>query len=262
MGIRQMSQPLGVTVAALAVPSLASAHGIGAAVAVSLVLNAVLAILCALGIVNPARTTPASGSSAPQVTNPYRSSLFLWRIHAVSILLVIPQFTLSVFGIVWLVADMHWSAAGAGILIGVAQFIGALGRIGVGVLSDRVGSRVRVLRWVAVVGCFAMLAVAATDVAGWGAVAAAAFIVATTISVADNGLAFTSVAEAAGTRWSGKALGIQNTGQFIAASAVGPLVGALITLIGYPLAFAAIALAPAASIPLIPTEDREHPSES
>jgi MFS family permease len=261
MGIRQMSQPLGVTVAAVAVPGLASADGIGAAVALSLAVNAVLAIVCAIGIVNPTRPTAVRGGAvATAVANPYRSSSFLVRIHAVSVLLVVPQFTLSIFGIVWLVSEMHWNATGAGILIGVAQFIGAIGRIGMGVLSDRVGSRVRVLRWVAVAGCVAMLAVAATDLVGWGPVAAVAYIVATTISVADNGLAFTSVAEAAGTRWSGKALGMQNTGQFLAASAVGPLVGALIALIGYPLTFATIAVAPALSIPLIPIKDRAEPS--
>lgn len=261
MGIRQMSQPLGVTVAAVAVPGLASADGIGAAVALSLAVNAVLAIVCAIGIVNPTRPTAVRGGAvATAVANPYRSSSFLVRIHAVSVLLVVPQFTLSIFGIVWLVSEMHWNATGAGILIGVAQFIGAIGRIGMGVLSDRVGSRVRVLRWVAVAGCVAMLAVAATDLVGWGPVAAVAYIVATTISVADNGLAFTSVAEAAGTRWSGKALGMQNTGQFLAASAVGPLVGALIALIGYPLTLATIAVAPALSIPLIPIKDRAEPS--
>ena len=260
MGIRQMSQPLGVTVAALVVPGMASAYGVGAAVAVSLALNAALAVVCGIWIVNPVRSTTVHLAADEVYPNPYQSSFFLWRIHFVSALLVVPQFALSIFGIVWLVSEMHWSATGAGVLIGVAQFIGAFGRIGVGLLSDRAGSRVRVLRWVAVAGCIAMLMVAATNLAGWGVVAAAAFVVATTISVADNGLAFTSVAEAAGSRWSGKALGIQNTGQFLVASAVGPLVGGLIALIGYPLTFAVIALAPAASLPLIPGQDEYHVS--
>ena len=46
------------------------------------------------------------------------------------------------------------------------------------------------------------------------------------VSVADNGLAFTAVAEIAGAHWSGRALGAQNTGQFLAAALVAPLVGA------------------------------------
>src|SRR5450830_1331957 len=52
MGIRQMAQPLGVTVAAVTVPTIAAAGGIGAALVVPLVLTAVLAVACAIGIVN------------------------------------------------------------------------------------------------------------------------------------------------------------------------------------------------------------------
>jgi len=81
-------------------------------------------------------------------------------------------------------------------------------------------------------------------------------VLATVVSVADNGLAYTSVAEAAGSAWAGRALGVQNTGQFIAASAVGPGIGAAIALLGYPLVFGLIALAPLIAIPLIPREDR------
>jgi MFS family permease len=79
-----------------------------------------------------------------------------------------------------------------------------------------------------------------------------------TVTVADNGLAFTSVAEVAGTAWSGRALGVQNTGQFLAASAVGPLVGALIGAIGFPLAFVAVAAFPAAAAALVPAQRLEH----
>src|SRR6202035_4850064 len=91
----------------------------------------------------------------------------------------------------------------------------------------------------------------------WSVASAAVLIVASTVSVADNGLSFTSVAEAAGPSWSGKALGIQNTGQFIAASAVGPGIGALITAVGYPVAFALVALTPLAAIPLVPARDKK-----
>ena len=254
MGIRQTCQPLGVTIAAVTVPTLASTGGIGVALIVPLVLTGVLAVACAIGIRDPPRAEKMAGMPT---TNPYRSSGFLWRIHAVSLLLVFPQFTLSIFGLVWLVTELHWSALGAGLLVGGAQFIGAIGRIGVGVLSDRVGSRVRPLRWVAISASAVMLLLAAFGAPGWGA-AAIVLVIAMTVTVADNGLAFTSVAEMAGPSWAGRALGAQNTGQFLAASVVGPAVGALIGLVGYPLAFAAVALIPAAAIPLIPGEAAEH----
>jgi MFS family permease len=66
------------------------------------------------------------------------------------------------------------------------------------------------------------------------------------------------VAEAAGPAWAGRALGAQNTGQFLAASAVGPVVGALIGLLGYPLAFVAVAVCPAVAVPLVPGATQEH----
>ncbi len=256
MGIRQMAQPLGVTVAALAVPPLASAAGVSGAIALSLVLTGVFAVACGLGIRDPHRPSRTAGA-APAPANPYRGEGFLWRIHAVSVLLVVPQFALSTFGLVWLVAGLGWTQLAAGALVGGAQFVGALGRILVGVWSDRVG-RVRLLRRIAVAGVAVMLALAALAGLEWSAPAAIAFVAATCVSVADNGPAFTSVAEFAGPAWSGRALGMQNTGQWIAASIVAPGVGALIGLVGYPLAFALIALAPAASLPLIPRRDREH----
>lgn len=266
MGIRQMSQPLGVTAAAVTVPSVAAASGISAALLISLVATGVLAVACTIGLRNPPRTvvpkpvptetTPNPVAARPR--NPYRGDGFLWRIHAVSILLVVPQFTLTTFALVWLVTDQGWNALAAGVLVGVAQFVGAIGRIGVGVLSDRVGSRVRPLRWVAVSAVVVMLLLAGVGLLQWPVAVAVALVVASAVTVADNGLAFTSVAEMAGPAWAGRALGAQNTGQFIAASVVGPAVGALIGLVGYPLAFLAVAVLPALAIPIIPSEAAEH----
>jgi MFS family permease len=254
MGIRQMAQPLGVAVAALIVPTLGDRHGTGAPLLLAGLVAGTLAVACAVGVRNPPR--PAASATAGSEASPYAQGSFLVRIHLVSVLLVVPQFTLSTFGLVWLISGLHWNATAAGVVVAIAQFVGALGRIVVGSVSDRVGSRVRVLRWVAVSGVVVMLLLALAGGLHWSVAAAIMLIVATTISVADNGLAFTSVAEAAGPGWSGKALGIQNTGQFIAAAAVGPAIGGLIAAIGYPLAFAVVAIAPFASIRLVPSLDR------
>jgi MFS family permease len=258
MGIRQMSTPLGFAAAALIVPPLAAHSGIGAPLLVTGALLAVVAVGCALGIANPPRAAAAAQDAGDVALpdNPYRGGMFLARIHLLSALLVVPQFTLSTFGMVWLITGLGWSTAAAGAVIAVSQLVGAFGRIGVGYLSDRVGSRTRVLRWVAVSGVVVMLGLAAAGALHWAAVSAIMLVIATTVSVADNGLSFTSVAEAAGRAWSGKALGIQNTGQFIASSAVGPGIGALITVVGFPVSFALVALTPLASIPLVPPRDR------
>ncbi|MFL0360195.1 MFS transporter [Curtobacterium flaccumfaciens] len=255
MGIRQMSQPLGVTLAAVTVPQLAEGSGIRAALVLPIVLCAVLAVCCAIGITDPPR--PARATVATTTTaNPYRSSGFLWRVHAVSVLLVVPQFTLSTYGLVWLVG-LGWSTPAAGLLVGAAQFVGAIGRILVGGWSDRAGSRVGPLRIVAVSAAVVMAVLAvvdATHLAG----AAVFLVLATSVTVADNGLAYTSVAEAAGPFWSGRALGAQNTGQFIAASAVGPGIGALVGALGFAASFGIVAVLPLLAVPLVPRRDRSH----
>nr|WP_133766754.1 MFS transporter [Amnibacterium kyonggiense] len=252
MGIRQMSQPLGVAVAALVVPPLAAAGGVALPLLVGAVATGVLAVACALGITDPPR--PARHVLA-DAGNPYRRDGFLLRVHVVSVLLVVPQFTLSTFGLLWLIAGLGWTATAAGVVVAVAQFVGAGGRIVVGSLSDRFG-RMRLLRLVALAGVAGLVLLAVVGSAGWAVPAAILLVITTTVSVADNGLAFTSVAEAAGAGWSGRALGVQNTGQFLAASAVAPGIGALIGAVGFPVAFALVAVAPLLALPLVPTEDR------
>jgi MFS family permease len=253
MGIRQMAQPLGVAAAAALVPALAGSAGIPATFLVIAAALAIIAAACAAGIRNPPRAA-ASGPERPAV-NPYRASGFLARIHAVSLLLVVPQFAVSTFGMVFLISALGWGQDAAAALVAISQFVGALGRIVVGVLSDRVGSRVRVLRGVAVSAVVVMLALAMSGAFAWAAVGGVIIVIAAVVTVADNGLAYTSVAEAAGSSWVGKALGVQNTGQFIAASLVGPGIGALITATGFAGAFALVALVPLIAVPLVPRRD-------
>jgi MFS family permease len=77
-------------------------------------------------------------------------------------------------------------------------------------------------------------------------------VVASVITVSDNGLAFTAIAEIAGPFWSGRALGTQNTSQHLASAVSAPVFGGLIGLFGYPVAFAALAVLPLLALPLVP----------
>ena len=81
------------------------------------------------------------------------------------------------------------------------------------------------------------------------AVAVPLIVIATVITVADNGLAFTAVAERAGPFWSGRALGVQNTAQFLAAALVPPLGGLAVGTAGYAATFALAALFPLVAVP-------------
>ncbi len=67
-----------------------------------------------------------------------------------------------------------------------------------------------------------------------------------------NGLAFTAVAEHAGSSWAGRALGIQNTGQNALAAATPPLLAVVIGSAGYPAAFGLAAVFPLAAAALVP----------
>jgi MFS family permease len=253
MGVRQMAQPVGVGLAAIAVPVVAEHSGLGVAIALPAVFAALTALACALWVVDPTRPPrPADIAAA----NPYRGHDYLARIHAVSMLLVIPQFAVWSFMLVWLQVGRGWSPGAAGGLVAFAQLLGAAGRIGAGNLSDRVGSRTRPLRWVAVAAGVTMLGVGVAIRADW-AIAVPLIVLASMITVADNGLAFTAVAERAGPFWSGRALGIQNTGQYLTAVAVPPLIGFLVPLWGYGLAFGLTGLFPLIAAPLVPRDEAE-----
>lgn len=250
MGVRQMAQPVGVGVAAISIAVVADRHGVQAALWVPTIACALAAAVVAAVVIDPPRPDPREGTAA----NPYRRDSYLQRIHGVSVLLVVPQFLVWTFALVWLVQDRGWSPAAAGTLVALTQIAGAFGRIAAGHLSDVVASRMRPLRWVALAAAAAMALLGLTAGLGWS-VAVAVMLVATVLTVADNGLAFTAVAERAGPFWSGRALGIQNTAQFLAASAVPPLAGLAVTHLGYAAAFAISALFPVVAAPLVPVRD-------
>lgn len=230
MGLRQTAQPAGVAVAALVLPTV-GAHGIASALVFLAVINLVGCVLVAVLVRDPERGVANSGEKS---SSPYRQPI-LWRIHAASALLIVPQFAVATFALTFLVDAHGLTAASAGRLLAAAQVGGAAARLGVGWWSDRVGSRLRPMRMasLAVLGVAGVLTVAAHSPVGIVAV-----LVASVVTVTPNGLAFTAVAEHAGRSWSGRALGIQNTAQNAVASATPPLLGLLVSGLGFRPAFA------------------------
>ncbi len=102
------------------------------------------------------------------------------------------------------------------------------------------------MRSVAVIAAATMVALGLLE---GTALAITLIVLASVITVADNGLAFTSVAEIGGPYWSGRAMGTQNTGQFLMAAASPPAIGAIITGHGYAWAFGLVAVFPLARDP-------------
>ncbi len=250
MGIRQTAQPLGVGLGALVIPQVAATHGVSAALLFPAAVCAVAAVLSGVGLLDPPRPDRAD-AHPDELANPYRGSNTLGRIHLVSVLLVVPQALVWTFTLVWLIAERGWSAPAAGAVVTAAQLLGAAGRIAAGRWSDRVGSRLRPIRVIAAAAAASMALLAITELfdSPWSVVI---MLVASMVTVSDNGLAFTAIAEIAGPFWSGRALGVQNTSQLFAAGVVPPAFGALITSAGYAAAFGVCAVFPLLALPFIP----------
>ena len=250
MGIRQTAQPLGVGLGALVIPRVAESHGVAAALLFPAVVCAVAAVVTFFGVLDPPRPARAE-APADHLANPYRGSSTLTRIHAVSVLLVVPQSFVWTFTLVWLMTGHGWSAGSAGALVTVAQLCGAAGRIAAGRWSDIVGSRLHPVRWIAAAAAVSMGLLALLERLN-SPLAVAVLVIASVVTVSDNGLAFTAIAELAGPFWSGRALGVQNTSQLFTTGIVPPAFGALIAGLGFPAAFAVCALFPLAALPLVP----------
>lgn len=249
MGVRQTGQPLGVGLAALTLPPLAASAGLRGGLDLLAACCLAAAALVALFVRDPARPEAAE---AQHGGSPYRTPV-LWRIHAASALLVVPQFAVSAFALVYLVDARGWDGATAGRVLAVTQVAGAAARLVVGHWSDRAGSRVRPMRRLALAIGAIMIVLAMGALSG-REVATFALLAAAVITVTTNGLAFTAVAEYAGRSWAGRALGIQNTGQNLLAAATPPALGALVTGTAYGTAFAAVVVFPLAAAALIPAQ--------
>jgi sugar phosphate permease len=241
MGIRQSAQPLGVALAAVSLPVL-SGNGVAVPLRFLGGFCLVAAALVVALVRDPARPSPpkaAAGGASGQSTSPYRQPV-LWRIHAASALLVVPQFTVATFALIFLIDARGWDASDAGRLLALAQLGGAMSRLAAGYWSDRVGSRMRPMRILAVSTGVGLLALAAAAAAG-SSVAVPILLGCAVVSVSTNGLAFTAVAEYAGSAWAGRALGVQNTGQNALAAATPPVLALAIGSIGFGGSFAVVA---------------------
>ncbi|OBF44136.1 MFS transporter [Mycobacterium sp. 852002-50816_SCH5313054-b] len=250
MGIRQTAQPLGIAIGALAIPEL-SESGPHRGLMFLAVMCTVAAVASAIGIADPPRK-PRKAAAEEELASPYRGSSVLWRIHAVAGLLMVPQTVTVTFMLVWLMDRHGWSVAAAGALVSLSQALGAVGRIAVGRWSDRVGSRMRPVRTIAITAALALFVLAVTDGTGSG-YDVLLMVAVSVLAVLDNGLEATAITEFAGPFWSGRALGLQNTTQRLMAAGAPPVFGTLIMASEYPAAWALCGLFPLAAVRLVPT---------
>jgi sugar phosphate permease len=289
MGIRQSAQPMGLALAAATLPALAAggtavpllflaALFLAAATAAFLLVRdpapvpsasapkapgagpsasapkapgaGPSAFVSRAAGAGPSAAAPAAAGSGDAAGSPYRTPV-LWRVHAASALLVIPQFTITTFALVFLTDARGWSALAAGHLLAGAQVCGALSRLAAGYWSDRTGSRLRPMRIIAAVTGAGMLILAGATAAG-SSLAVPVLLFLGVVAVSSNGLSFTAVAEYAGAAWAGRALGIQTTGQNVLTAATPPVVAMAIGAVSFAPSFAVVAAFPLIAALLVP----------
>jgi sugar phosphate permease len=251
MGVRQTALPLGAGLAAAVLPRLA---GLDVAFTVLAAGCLVAAVAVALWV----REAPSQQPGRTQGPSPLRDPR-IRRLWIVSLLLVVPQFTVVAFLVVYLHDEHHVSVASAALLLTLVQFGGAAGRLVAGHVADRLGLRLGPLRWLAltITGLFALLAVLEESFAP---AVVPVVLVAGIVAISWNGLVFTAVGELAGPGKAGAALGLQNTAVAAGAVLTPPLLGRTVELSNWGVAYGVAALAGLAAYlllaPLVATEPR------
>nr|WP_228499073.1 MFS transporter [Nocardioides agariphilus] len=247
MGIRQTSPLIGMGLAALLLPGLGAAYGYAEALLVPAAICAAAAC-AAVVVIDPALRRP----DVPRVRtpSPYRHPE-LWLLHSASALLVIPQIAVASFAFIYLVDVAGWTSATAGTWLAVAMAGGAACRLLAGTWSDRVGDRVAPMRRLALLA-FAVVAATAALMLVRGGSVPAVLLPAAAVTSAWNGLAFTAVAETAGSTWAGRALGLQNTLQYVTTAATPPVMALAIGPGRYGWAFLGSSLAALVAFVLVP----------
>ncbi|MDI9917685.1 MFS transporter [Rhodococcus sp. IEGM 1379] len=239
MGARQTAIPLGAAVASLALPAAAHAWGLRGAfitaaagcTAGALVVWAFIRDPDLLGSEENPAQTPESG------TNGRRAVI---QLCVVSFLLILPQLTIVGFLVVYLVDGHAMSAAAAAGLLAVVQLGGGAARLGLGAWSDRRGSRIGPLQYVATVTSALFVIAVVGELVG-GAVAVIALVLAGFASISWNGLAFTAIGELAPPNRIGLLLGIQNTAVAAGMTVTPPLMGIVVDATSWSFAFGVVA---------------------
>ncbi len=245
MGVRQTALPLGAGIAAAGLPPIALAGGIDRAFLV-------LAGGCLVGaavVVAFVREAPTQEAKVAGGLPPVRDAR-IRRLGLVSLLLIVPQFAVVAFLVVYLVDEHDVAIGTAALLLAGVQLGGGALRIVAGRWSDRLSLRVVPLRRVAAVitGLFVLVAVSeAADLS----LVVPLLLLTGVVAISWNGLAFTAVGELAGAGRAGTALGLQNTAVALGAALTAPVLGAVVDASTWAFGFGLAAVAGGAAVLLL-----------
>ncbi|HEX2433378.1 MAG TPA: MFS transporter [Gaiellaceae bacterium] len=240
LGIRQTAIPLGAAVGALTLPLVEHAGGLKAAFTYLGALSVGAAIVAALVIREaPTIDKELEGDAIPWTLRDHR----LWTLCAGSGLYLFGQLPLMSFTVLFLHDVYGVSDARAAVVLAVFQVGAVFSRIGAGRLSDRIGSRLRPLRWIGLASASGLLLTAAFARSSL-IVVVVVIVVAGTISMAWNGLSLTAAAELAGRARSGAAIGFQQTTLSLIGVVIPVAFAAVVEAASWRAAFALSALGP------------------
>lgn len=246
MGIRQSGLPLGGMIAAVLVPALAGAYGWRAGVIGAAAVCGLTGLACAVGLrnVGNAAADIETGSAGP-VAARLRAILAnagIRRTTIVAMLLVIGQFCYQGYLALYMVDRFGWSKHLAALLLLAVHGGGIAGRLGWGVLSDRVlgGRRTPALAWCAALCTLFPLALIAMPRPVPLAVAAAVACAGGVLLLGWNGLYSTLIMEEAGAHEAGAAMGISMTMMYGVTFITPPAFGWLVERTSYAAAWAAL----------------------
>lgn len=228
MGVRQSSTPLGAALGAAVLPALGARGGTDLVFAALAAGCLAAAVLVGATVHDPPGTSPRS-TPRGRVSAVLRDAP-LWRLSGAAALLVVPQFTAGTLLVEYLHDGRGVSTAAAAGVLAVAQVGSAVSRLAVGSWSDRVGSRLRPLRTVALATAVAFAVLVAADLLTAGpalGVLAPVLVVATVLATCWNGLAFTLAGEIAPPGQAAAAMSLENSANYLVAALTPVTVGAL-----------------------------------
>ncbi|HKN64444.1 MAG TPA: MFS transporter [Gaiellaceae bacterium] len=244
LGIRQTAIPIGAAIGAGLLPILASAGGtrlaflfLGAACLTGAVVAAVFV-----------RTGAPGEQELGDVSRPIRDPR-MWLLGSATGLYLVAQVGIISFVVLFLHEHRNVSPHAAALVLVAIYVLAVAARVGSGVISDRLGNRLAPLRTIGVALAISTAGVAAATDAPL-ALLIPLFVVAGTLSMAWNGLAYAAAAEAAGSARTGAALGFQQTLLGVMVAGAPPVIAAVAEH-SWRLAFVLAAVAPALGVVIL-----------
>ncbi|MCC6830235.1 MAG: MFS transporter [Thermoleophilia bacterium] len=251
LGLRHTAPMAGGAIGAVVLPAAAAVAGTAGAM-VALACMAGVGALASWGVPEP----PGGGEPGPRgaVRGHPAGDRLVWLLAAGGALVIVGQAVLLRFQPSYLHDERGWSEGAAAAMLSATLLAAAGARVVAGMVSDRHGNRIAVLRGQAL-GAGALLLGTGLLLGLPSVVAALLLLGAAVLTMAGNGVAYAAVAEVAPDR-TGAALGLYATVLIVVVSVAPAVFGLVAGDVPWTLAFAALAAFPAAGGLVLVRADR------